>query len=109
MGKEADHDSLTDLPTASWESPNIAELMNIVEAASFAAADLADRLNALALRIALMGDIVANHNNELEFASYHRRLYVLLNSAGEQTRRIQTLLRFPSANNKTELALPNIS
>jgi hypothetical protein len=75
--------------STNWEFDGAETFADAVRQASDAVTTLADRLNALALRIALLG-AAAGAENDLE--SCLVRLYSLVDSAGSQIRLIQNLL-----------------
>jgi hypothetical protein len=76
--------------STTWKFEDVETFAGAVRQASDAVTTLADRLNALALRIALLGSAAGAENDDLE--SYLVRLYSLVDSAGSQMRLIQNLL-----------------
>jgi HAMP domain-containing protein len=92
IGKGNDGDILRRNTLDRWSSSDAAELHDVVRAAAAAVTALADRLNTLALRVALFGGVseaAASSNVE----SYLNRLASLVDSAGEQMHRVQKLIR----------------
>jgi hypothetical protein len=77
---------------APWEHSDAAALAEVVHSASEAVTTLADRLNALALRVALMGGVSDLFGRQVEVDVYLNRLSSLVTSAGDQMRRVQKLL-----------------
>jgi hypothetical protein len=77
---------------ASWDSSEAVALAEGVRLASEAVTMLADRLNALALRVALIGGVPELFETHTKVEAYLYRLSSLVNSAGEQMSRIQKLL-----------------
>lgn len=65
---------------------------NVVAIAAEAVTTLADRLNALALRVALMGTISDNSRTVGSSESSLPKLYMLVDAAAKQMRLIQKLL-----------------
>jgi hypothetical protein len=82
-----------DQMAASWTASDNAALAEVVHAASEAVTTLADRLNALALRTALLGGVADSFGAEANVEGYLTRLSSLVTSAGDQMRRIQKVLR----------------
>jgi hypothetical protein len=81
-----------ELTTARWTAADNATLPEVVHAASEAVKALADRLNALALRTALLREVADSFGAEANVDGYLNRLYSLVDSAGNQMRRIQQIL-----------------
>lgn len=77
---------------ARWTASDNAALAEVVHAASEAVTALADRLNALALRTALLGEVAHSFGAEANVEDYLNRLSALVDSAGDQMRRIQKIL-----------------
>jgi hypothetical protein len=82
-----------DQTAAGWTASDNAALAEVVHAASEAVTTLADRLNALALRTALLGGVADSFGAEAEVEGYLMRLSSLVASAGDQMRRIQKVLQ----------------
>jgi len=80
-------------PVAGWTASDSAALAEVVHAASEAVTTLADRLNALALRTALLGGVADSFGAEANVEAYLNRLSALVDSAGDQMRRIQKVLQ----------------
>ena len=78
---------------AGWTASDSASLTEVVQAASEAVTTLADRLNALALRAALLGGVADSFGAESNVEGYLNRLCALVESAGDQMRRIQKVLQ----------------
>ncbi len=78
---------------AGWAPSDSAALAELVHAASEAVTTLADRLNALALRTALLGGVADSFGAEANVEAYLNRLSALVDSAGDQMRRIQKVLQ----------------
>ena len=64
----------------------------IVHSASDAITALADRLNALALRVALIGAVDLSEAPDIAIEASLHKLYSLVDSAADQMRRIQKIL-----------------
>jgi hypothetical protein len=77
---------------APWEPSDTVALAEVVHSASEAVTTLADRLNALALRVALMGGVADLFGRQVEVEAYLNRLSSLVTSAGDQMLRVQKLL-----------------
>ncbi len=84
------------LPVARWTASDNAALAEVVHAASEAVTILADRLNALAAGIALLGGVADSFGAEANVEAYLNRLSALVASAGDQMRRIQKVLQLLS-------------
>ena len=82
-----------DRTAAGWTASDNAALAEVVHAASEAVTTLADRLNALALRTALLGGVADSFGAEANVEGYLKRLSSLVASAGDQMRRIQKVLQ----------------
>ena len=80
-------------PAAGWTASDSAALAEVVHAASEAVTTLADRLNALALRTALLGGVADSFGAGANVEAYLNRLSTLVDSAGDQMRRIQKVLQ----------------
>jgi hypothetical protein len=80
-----------------WTPSDSASLAEVVCAASEAVTTLADRLNALALRTALLGGAADRLGAEANLQSYLHRLSSLVDLAGEQMGRIQNVLHILEA------------
>ena len=86
-------DGLENAAAAGWTASDSASLTEVVQAASEAVTTLADRLNALALRAALLGGVADSFGAESNVEGYLNRLCALVESAGDQMRRIQKVLQ----------------
>jgi hypothetical protein len=92
ISKERSTAAPPEVPDSQWTPSDSAALAQVVHAASDAVAALADRLNALALRAALLGGIADSLGTDAHIDSYLNRLTSLVGAAGDQMRRIQTVL-----------------
>jgi hypothetical protein len=98
ISKERNTAASAEVPDSKWTPSDSAALAKVVHAASDAVAALADRLNALALRAALLGGIANSFGTDANIESYLNRLTSLVGAAGEQMRRIQTVLHVLETN-----------
>ena len=80
----------------------IKDLAQLVHAASEAVNRLGDRLNALALRVALVGGLAQQSDLENAIEGYLNRLSSLVVLAGDQMHRVQTLLRALEVNTTSQ-------
>jgi len=84
---------VSNAPEDDWKPSDVKVLVDGVHNALEAVTTLADRLNALALRVALMGGITDGVSSEVAVEAYLNRLSSLVMLSGEQMRKVQKLLQ----------------
>lgn len=90
---------------AAYNAADLAAMAPVVHSAADAVTILVDRLNSLALRVALVGGVADSLGSQPDLEAYLNRLSTLVDSAGQQLRLVQKLLQVLEARTSQEEAL----
>jgi hypothetical protein len=89
----------------AYDASDIAAMAPVVHSAADAVTVLVDRLNSLALRVALVGGVADSLGSQPDLEAYLNRLSMLVDSAGQQLRLVQKLLQVLEARTSQEETL----